>query len=72
MPPWASIESHSSTTVLVSMTMFAEEGRFSAAYRPDTPHPAITTSQFIVLVSICRSYRAAYSSISSSVFLAGS
>ena len=47
MPPWASMESHSSTLPFESMTTSVLVGRLSAAYSPATPQPAITTSQLI-------------------------
>ena len=44
MPPWASMESHSSSAPLESMMMSAVRGRFNAAYSPATPQPTISTS----------------------------
>ena len=40
MPPWASMESHSSTLPFESMTTSVLVGRLSAAYSPATPQPA--------------------------------
>lgn len=52
MPPWASMESHSSTLPFESMTTSVLVGRLSAAYSPATPQPAITTSPAHILVCL--------------------